>query len=134
MTLVIDSSVVVTALVDDGSAGAWATSVMASEPLAAPHLMPVEVANVLRRAAHAGSISGDVASLSHADLLQLRFELFPYEPFAERVWDLRDNLTAYDAWYVALAEALAAPLATLDERLARANGPACEFVTPPASK
>lgn len=131
MTLVADSSVVVAALVDTGVDGTWAISVLASQTLAAPHLMPVEVTNVLRRAARAGNISHDVASLAHGDLLQLRFELFPYEPFAERVWDLRDNLTAYDAWYVALAEALDAPLATLDERLARAHGPTCEFAAPP---
>jgi predicted nucleic acid-binding protein len=130
VTLVADSSVVVAALVDTGDDGMWATSLLASQSLAAPHLMPVEVTNVLRRAARGGNISHDVASLAHGDLLQLRFELFPYEPFAERVWDLRDNLTAYDAWYVALAEALDAPLATLDQRLARAQGPTCNFATP----
>ena len=130
MTLVADSSVVVAALVATGDDGTWATSLLASQPIAAPHLMPVEVANVLRRAAHAGNISHDVASLAHGDLLQLRFELFSYEPFAERVWDLRENLTAHDGWYVALAEALGVPLATLDDRLVRARGPRCEFVTP----
>ena len=133
MTVVVDSSIVVAALVDAGGVGVWATSLLASQPLAAPHLMPVEVTNVLRRAARAGNISDDVASLAHGDFLQLRVELFPYEPFAERVWDLRENLTAYDAWYVALAEALGIPLATLDERLARAHGPTCEFATPPTT-
>ena len=101
MTLVVDSSVVVAALVGTGGDGMWATSLLSSEPLAAPHLMPVEVTNVLRRTARAGNISDDIASLAHGDFLQLRVELFPYEPFAERVWDLRENLTAYDAWYVA---------------------------------
>ena len=52
-------------------------------------------------------------------------------PHAERVWALRHNLTAYDAWYVAVAEALDCPLATLDRRLSRASGPACEVLTPP---
>lgn len=130
MTLVADSSVVVAALVGAGDDGSWATSLLASQPLAAPHLMPVEVSNVLRRAARAGNVSHDVASLAHADLLRLRFELFPYEPFGERVWELRSSLSAYDAWYVALAEVLSAPLATLDERLTRAHGPGCEFETP----
>ena len=57
-------------------------------------------------------------------------QLYPFAPFAERVWSLRDNLTAYDAWYVALAEALDCPLATLDRKLGRASGPTCEFIIP----
>ncbi len=91
--------------------------------------MPVEAANVLRRAAARGDISADAASLAHADLLVLHIELFPYEPFASRVWELRDNLTAYDAWYVALAEALGVKVATLDGALCRAPGPRCGFLT-----
>jgi predicted nucleic acid-binding protein len=55
-------------------------------------------------------------------------ELFPYAPFAARIWDLRGSVTCYDAWSVALAEALSAPLATLDARLARASGPRCRFL------
>jgi len=129
--LVVDASMVVAALVDGGRAGAWADALLLAEGPAAPHLMPVEVANILRRAALAGDISSDVAALAHADLLHLRIELFPYEPFAERVWALRTNLTAYDAWYVGLAESLDAPLATLDERLVRSDGPRCTFATPP---
>lgn len=130
MTLVVDSSAVVAALVDGGSDGVWAESLLASEPLAAPHLMPVEVANILRRAVLAGDITDDVASMAHAELTQLRVELFPYELFAERVWELRGDITAYDAWYVALAETLAARLVTLDARLARASGPRCTFLRP----
>ncbi len=60
-------------------------------------------------------------------------ELFPFAPFAERVWALRENLTSYDAWYVALAEALDCPLVTLDRRLSRASGPVCEIIAPPGS-
>jgi predicted nucleic acid-binding protein len=90
----------------------------------------VEVANVLRRAAMAGEISPDTAALAHADLLSLRVELFAYEPFAARVWELRENVTAYDGWYVALAESLDAKLATLDLRLVNATGPRCAFATP----
>ena len=52
------------------------------------------------------------------------------KPFAQRAWELRHNLTSYDAWYVAVAEALGLPLATLDEGLARASGPKCDFLTP----
>jgi predicted nucleic acid-binding protein len=132
MTLVADASVVVAALIDTGPDGAWADSVLGSDSLVAPHLLPVEVANVLRRAAVAGEVSADSASLAHADLLRLRIGFFAYEPFAERVWALREALSAYDAWYVALAETLDAPLATLDGRLARSPGMRCRFLTPPS--
>ena len=131
MLRVVDSSTVVAALADSGPDGRWAEELLASGHLAAPHLMPVEVANILRRAADAGQISADAAALAHGDLLELRVDLFAYEPFAERVWGLRTNLTAYDAWYVALAEVLDAPLATLDTRLARAPGVRCAFEIPP---
>lgn len=94
--------------------------------------MPVEVATILRRAALAGDVSSDTASLAHADLQALRLDLFPYAPVAWRAWALRESLTAYDAWYVALAELLDAKLATIDRRLPRAPGPECEFVLPPS--
>jgi predicted nucleic acid-binding protein len=133
VTLVIDASLVVSALVDAGDTGRWAESLLVSGPLTAPHLMPVEVTNILRRAAARGEITPDVASMAHTDLLDLRVELFPYAPFAARVWELRDNVTAYDAWYVALAEFLGSNVATLDLRLAQAGGPRCGFRTPPAT-
>jgi predicted nucleic acid-binding protein len=128
--LVVDASIVVAALVDSGPDGRWAEQVLLSGPLAAPHLLLAEVGNVLRRAALVGQISADAASLAHADLQSLRLDLFPYEPFADRIWELRANVTAYDAWYVALAEVLGCPLATLDARLARAPGITCEITLP----
>jgi len=130
MTLVVDASVVVAALVDSGKDGTWAEGMLGVGELVAPHLLPVEATNVLRRAALAGDISLDSASLAHAELHQLPIQLFAYEPFADRVWSLRDTMTAYDAWYVALAESLGAPMATLDGRLARAPSARCEFVLP----
>jgi predicted nucleic acid-binding protein len=133
VSLVVDASLVVAALVDSGADGAWAESMLLSGQLAAPALMPVEVANILRRSALAGEVTEESASLAHLDLLDLRVELFPYEPFGARVWELRANLTAYDAWYVAVAEELGAPLGTLDLRLSRATGPRCAFAVPPAS-
>ena len=132
MTVVVDASAVIAALVDGGPDGEWATAEMTREDLAAPHLMPVEAANILRRAVLAGDLTADVASLAHDDLIRLRVDLYPYEPLADRVWALRDNLTAYDAWYVALAEALAVPVVTLDRRTARAPGTQCSFRLPPA--
>ncbi len=133
MTIVVDSSVVVAALIDTGPTGQWAESVLVSDALAAPHLMLVEVANILRRSTVAGEVSSDVASLAHAELVARRIELFAYAPLASRVWELRSNVTAYDGWYVALAEALSAPLITLDPKLTRAPGPRCEFTVPPPS-
>jgi predicted nucleic acid-binding protein len=84
VTLVVDAALVVAGLVDGGEAGAWAEPLLERDDLVAPHLMPVEAANILRRAALAGDISSDVATLAHACLLALSVDLFPYEPFAER--------------------------------------------------
>lgn len=131
MTRVLDASVVVAALIDTGPDGHWAEAELLGVPLAAPHLLPVEVASILRRVARAGHITDDVAALAHRDLLRLPIEFFPYEPVASRAWSLRANLTSYDAWYVGLAELLDAPLSTLDRRLSRATGPQCVFRTPP---
>jgi predicted nucleic acid-binding protein len=134
VTLVVDASMVVAALVDSGTDGRWAEALLASGPLAAPHLLMVEAANILRRSAASGAISAEQASMAHADLLDLRVELFPYAPFAARIWELRENVTCYDAWYVAVAETFNAPLATLDARLANAPGPRCRFmVSEPSS-
>ena len=130
MTVVIDASVTVAALIDGGPIGRWADALLAEDDVAAPHLVLVESANALRRAAIAGDITGEVASLAHADLLRVRIALVDYEPFAGRVWELRATVTSYDAWYVAVAERIGAPLATLDRRLARAAGPRCEFILP----
>jgi predicted nucleic acid-binding protein len=129
--LVVDASVVVAALVDAGPSGTWAAEVMQGRFLVAPAHLAVEVASALRRLAQSGAIGEDIATLAHADLLDLRVQTYPYAPFGERVWALRSVATPYDAAYVALAEALDAPLATLDMRLARTSGVACKFVTGP---
>jgi predicted nucleic acid-binding protein len=129
VTIVVDASVVAAALIDIGMEGRAALAWLQMEPLVAPHLMPVEVTSVLRRAESRGVVSADEALLAHADLGRLAVRLFPYEPFAQRVWDLRKTVMAYDAWYVALAEELGATLVTLDTRLARAHGPSCRIET-----
>ncbi len=131
MTVVADASVLVAALVDSGHEGKWAESAVAAGHLAGPELVLAEATNVLRRLERAGEVSGLEASASQRSLLQLDVELYPFAPFAERVWALRGNLTSYDAWYVALAESLACPLVTLDHRLSRAAGPRCTVRVPP---
>jgi len=127
----VDASVVTSALVDRGPDGVWSALAMRDHRLVTPHLLPVEVANVLRRAVLAGRLSDDVAAMAHGDLVALPFDLVEYAPFAERCWQLRASVSVYDAWYVAVAEAFGAELATLDRRLLRAPGPRCLFVSPP---
>jgi predicted nucleic acid-binding protein len=105
VTLVVDASMVVAALVDSGTDGRWAEALLAGGSLAAPHPLMVEAANILRRSAASRAISAEQASLAHADLLDLRVEFFPYAPFAARIWELRENVTCYEAWYVAVAAA-----------------------------
>ena len=133
MRAVVDASVLTASLVDVGPEGAWAREAVVDGPLAGPDFVMAEASNVLRRLERAGRISSLDATASHRDMLRLDIALFPFAPFAERVWALRENLTSYDAWYVALAESLDYPLVTLDRRLSRASGPRCDFITPPSS-
>lgn len=130
MTAAVDASVLVAALVDSGSEGSWAESVIADGTVVGPELILVEATNILRRLERLGDISRLEATSALRDLVRLDIQLYPFSPFAERVWSLRHNLTAYDAWYVALAEALDCPLATLDRKLSRASGSTCEFIIP----
>jgi predicted nucleic acid-binding protein len=131
LTIVVDASVVTAALIDADVSGQWARQLLTGEPAAAPHLLPAETANALRGAALAGRVSPHLACIALRDLMQMRFALYDYQPFAERAWELQGNVTVYDAWYVALAEALDAHLATLDRRLARTPGARCSFLLPP---
>jgi predicted nucleic acid-binding protein len=127
---VIDSSVVVAALVDSGPHGAWAEDVLAEGSLQAPELVLAEATNIFRRLERAKLITTPEANAAHDDLMQLDIDLFPFEPFAARIWELRHNVTGYDAWYVAIAEALKLPLATLDEPLSKSSGVNCRFLMP----
>ena len=133
MTTVVDASVLVAALVNSARHGPWAESVIAQGAIAGPELALAEVCNSLRRLEQSGEISNTQATGAYNDLLQLDLQLFPFAPLAQRIWALRYNVTSYDAWYVALAEALDCPLATLDHRLSRASGPDCEFIAPALS-
>jgi predicted nucleic acid-binding protein len=99
--------------------------------LVAPPLALVEATNILRRFELEGRLGPLEAGAAARDLLLFDLELVPFAPFAERIWELRANVTSYDAWYVAVAEQCDLPLATLDRRLARAAGPRCRFLLPP---
>jgi predicted nucleic acid-binding protein len=128
--VIVDASFVIAALTEKSLDGEWARGLIRGGRLAAPQLLPAEVVQVFRRQVARGLTSGVEASQGLEALVDLRAELHAFEPFADRVWELRDTVSAYDAWYVALAEALDVPFATLDTRLARAPGPRCAFLVP----
>jgi predicted nucleic acid-binding protein len=92
------------------------------DDLHVPHLFEVEVMNVLRRYALSRGLSESRSAELLEDLTTLRITRYPHTSLIERIWELRHNLTAYDATYIALAETLEAPLVTTDARLARASG------------
>ena len=133
MSVVVDASLLVAATSDAGAEGRWAEDVVRTGSLVAPPLALVEATNILRRLELEGRLGRLEAGAAARDLLLFDLELVPFSPFAERIWELRANVTSYDAWYVAVAEQCALPLATLDRRLARATGPRCRFLLPPLS-
>src|SRR3954453_13638224 len=94
--LVVDSSAVVALLADASPLGDWVGEAVADASLAAPELVLFEATNVLRRLQLSGMLSRLAADLAYADLLALPLQLWPYAPLADRVWGLRDAITAYD--------------------------------------
>lgn len=125
--IVVDASVIVTALADDGRDGDRARDRLHGERLTAPHLIDLEVASAWRRLGAAGDLDERRAQLALGDLRELRIERMPHVPLLARCWELRANLTVYDAAYVALAETLDVMLLTADARLANASGARCEI-------
>ncbi len=123
--LVIDASVLAVALLDDGPDGDTVRSRLLGEQLAAPSLIDLEVASVWRGLARAGHLDPRRVGLALDDLHDLPIQRVEHTPLLARCWELRDNLTIYDAAYVALAEALQATLLTGDRRLATSTGPRC---------
>jgi predicted nucleic acid-binding protein len=123
--IVVDAGVLVTALADDGPDGDLCRGRLTGQKLAAPHLVDVEVGSALRRLVRGGGVPERRARLALADLADLPVERAPAVPLLPRCWELRENVTFYDAAYVALAELLDVPLLTADERLPRASGPRC---------
>lgn len=124
----------VAALLDTGAHGVWAERILEQHALYAPEHLPVEVTNVIRRLERGKAITESEANGAFQDLMELDLELHGFEAFGERIWELRHNVAIYDGWYVALAEALDTPLATLDARLVKADGPKCRFLTPGSDK
>lgn len=125
--IVVDASVLVTALADDGNDGDRARAPLRGERLVAPHVIDIEVASAWRRLESAGALDDRRAALAIEDLCALRINRVPHGPLVDRCWELRHNLTVYDAAYVALAESTETALLTADNRLASSPGPQCEI-------
>jgi len=133
--IVLDASALVELLLNTAAGRTIATRI--ADPalgLHVPHLADIEVAQALRRYAKDGELDAAAAAIALEDLRALDLQRHSHEPLLERVWELRQNLSAYDAVYVALAEVLDTVLLTCDGRLARAPGAArrVELVTPTA--
>ena len=121
--IVVDASVVLEVLLATPDALPLQNRLFAKkQSLHAPHLLDLEVAQVLRRYFFAGRLSADRGATALEYLSSFPITRYPHDMFLPRVWELRHNFTAYDAAYLALAEALDAPLLTRDRALASAAG------------
>ncbi len=130
---VIDASVFVDALVGVGIHGELARQEVRSQPtLQVPAIFAAESTSAIRGLVLRGDLSAIRAAAALDQVRRVRTLQYPLEPFAQRVWELRDNLTVYEAWYVALAEWLGTDLVTGDERLTNATGPHCDVRLPGA--
>jgi predicted nucleic acid-binding protein len=118
---VVDTSALIAALFGDPSPQSLVERLSGGD-LHAPHLVDVEFTHVARRLVATGLVSPERAQRGRSDFADLPIIRYPHGPFLDRMWQLRDNLTAYDAVFVALSEALDAPLVTTDGRLASAPG------------
>jgi predicted nucleic acid-binding protein len=117
--IVVDASAMLEVLLNTPAGARVAERLSAAgETLHAPHLLDLEVAQVLRRYAASGEVDPQRGAQALEDLADLPLARYPHDAFLSRIWELRDNLTAYDAAYVALAEVLEAPLVTRDAALA----------------
>lgn len=127
MTLVVDTSVMLPALVDGGPSGDAARAALSDDQLIAPALLDVETAAALRGRVLGGKLHRTAAESALHVLAGLPVRRFDAVPLLPRIWELRSSLTAYDATYVALAETFDADLVTADERLVKSSGPRCGF-------
>ena len=121
--MVLDASAAVELLLNTASGGRLAARLADEMDIVhTPHLIDLEIAQVLRRYALSGVIDEETAAVALRRWRDFDVERYPHEPLLDRVWQLRANVSAYDAVYVALAEALSDVLVTGDRRLARAPG------------
>jgi predicted nucleic acid-binding protein len=122
--IVIDASAEVAVLLNTGPEVESVRERIArpGETLHVPHLFEIEVLHALRRLSLRGTLSSERALLALSRLKDTQLVRYPHTPLMGRIWELRENLTTYDAAYVVLAEALDAPLVTMDARLAQAPG------------
>ena len=129
--IVVDASVLATALADDGPDGDHTRTRLIGQTLAAPQIIDLEVTSVIRRLVRTGKVLERRAALALTDLIDLPMHRSDHLPLLSRCWELRANVTVYDAAYVSLAEALGVVLLTSDVRLSKAAGPRCtmELVT-----
>lgn len=125
--IVLDASAAVSALLNDGEA----RRIMAMESVHVPHLIDAEVANGLRRQARSGSVAPAAAWAALDTWRRAGVRRHPIPGLLERVWELRENVTSYDACYVALAEGLQCALVTADAQLSRATGVRCTVTVVP---
>jgi predicted nucleic acid-binding protein len=127
--MVLDASAAIELVLRTRRAGPIAARAFhPAQRLHAPHLIDVEVAQVLRRLVLARQLSAPRAQEALEDFGQLAIERHAHTPLLQRMWTLRSAMSAYDAAYVALAEALAAPLLTCDEKLSRSRGHGAQIV------
>jgi predicted nucleic acid-binding protein len=125
--IVVDASVLIPALADDGTDGDAARTRLRGDSLGAPELIDLETGSVIRRRLSVGQLDARRAELALTDLVELPMRRIRHRPLLPRCWQLRENLTFYDAAYVAAAELLGAVLVTADTRLASAPGLRCEL-------
>ncbi len=123
--IVVDASVLANVVGDDGADGDRARELLIGQELSVPDLVDVEVVSVLRRRWLAKTMTARRFAAAVEDLGALPADRYPILPFMRRAYELRANVSAYDATYVALAEQLDCPLVTADRRLAAAPGPRC---------
>jgi predicted nucleic acid-binding protein len=127
--IVVDASALLEVLLNTGRAAVIADRLFASgEPLHAPHLIDIEIAQVARRYMLEGAMAAERGREVLEDLACLPLERHPHDVLLPRIWDLRSNVTAYDAAYIALAEGLDAPLLTCDARLGSTRGHAARVI------
>lgn len=127
MRIVVDAGVLAVALVDNGSSGQQARQRLLGHAMYAPEIIDLEVPSVVRKQVLAGSLGADRAGQAIDDLSALPLVRVPHRPLLSRVWQLHQNLTTYDAAYVAVAELVDATLVTADARLSRVPNPRCQF-------